>query len=73
MPGLGCLTYIREGDGMSHFVLGDAEQSFVTFPDHEVSAGRVLESAEALLSYTAFVNRRSLERDEKPALVLVLL
>ena len=68
-----CLTYIREGDGMSSFVLGHTQQLFTVLPDYEIFAGRVPEIAEALLSCNAFVNQRSLERGEKPALVLILL
>ena len=68
-----CLTYIREGDGMSSFVLGDTEHLFITLPDYEVFAGRVPEIAEALLSCTAFVNQRSVVSGERPSLVLVLL
>jgi Barstar (barnase inhibitor) len=68
-----CLTYIREGDGMSSFVLGDTEQLFVRLPDYEVFAGRVPEIAAELLLCVSFVNQRSLESNEKPALVLVLL
>ena len=55
-----CLTYVREGDGMSRLVLGEGEHLFVTLPDDEVFAGRVPEIAEVLLSCTAFVNQRSM-------------
>ncbi|WP_407540700.1 barstar family protein [Deinococcus radiomollis] len=68
-----CLTYIREGDGMSSFVLGDSEQLSINLPDFEVFTGRVPDISAELLLCISFINQRSLERGQKPALVLLLL
>ncbi|WP_216328791.1 barstar family protein [Deinococcus aestuarii] len=67
-----CLTYLHEGDGMSRFILGEGEHLFVLLLDFEAFNQRVPDIAEALLSCTAFVNRRYLEQKEMPRLALVL-
>ena len=68
-----CLTYAREGDGMSSFVLGDTEQLLIVLPDFEVFTERVPAISAELLLYVSFVNQRSVEAAEKPALVFLLL
>jgi len=68
-----CLTYIREGDGMSSFVLGDSEHLTIILPDFEAFTARVPDSSAELLLCVAFINQRSLKMKQLPALVLMLL
>jgi hypothetical protein len=68
-----CLTYVREGDGMSRYVLGPDEPLIIEVRGTESLNKRVPEVVDALVECAAAVNRRQLELGEKPALQLLFL
>jgi hypothetical protein len=68
-----CLTYVREGDGMSRYVLGPDEPLVIEVSETEDLNGRLPEVVEALVACSAAVNRRQIDVGEKPALHLVFL
>jgi hypothetical protein len=67
-----CLSYLSAGDGMSSFQLSQNEHLFVHVPEFEAFSKRVPEVSSALLECTAAVNRRYVEANDAPRLVLVL-
>ena len=54
-----CLTYIREGDGMSRFHLKKGEMLHIEVTETKDFHTRVPEIFEALVECTAFVNFRN--------------
>jgi hypothetical protein len=69
-----CMTYLDEGDlGMTHFSLSPGQIFGIEIPETEAFMQRVPELAEALISRTAFVNLRYMERVGKPVIALLFL
>ncbi len=66
-----CLTYVRDGDGMSRYVLGPDEPLVIEVLDSDVFRQQSAEIFDAFVECTAFVNRRHAEAGEKPALHVV--
>ena len=66
-----CLTYIREGDGMSRFVLGPEDPLVIEVLDSQTLRQQAAEVFEALVDCTAFVNIRHIEMGQEPAIHLV--
>lgn len=66
-----CLTYVREGDGMSRYVLGPDEPLIIEVRGTESLNKRVPEVVDALVECAAAVNRRQLDIGERPALQLL--
>jgi hypothetical protein len=68
-----CLTDMDDGgDGMSRFVLADAEMLTIEVRDADDFAERMPEQSQALISCTAFVNARYVADGKSPKLLLVL-
>ena len=67
-----CLTYVREGDGMSRFELGSTDVLRIEVEGAEAFSKQAPEVFVAFLECTAVVNRRHRESGEIPALHLVL-
>ena len=67
-----CLSYLTNGDGMSSFILQGSEQLAIHVPDFEAFSRRLPEVSVSLLECTSFVNRRYIEANTEPRLVLVL-
>lgn len=65
-----CLTYIGEGDGMSRFVLGPAEQLLIEVRESAALKLRAPDIVDALMTCTAAVNQRFVKNVEPPALLL---
>ena len=63
-----CLTYIREGDAMSRFVLGPTEALVVEILATRAFNNRAPEILDALVECTASVNQRQIDAGEIPAL-----
>lgn len=63
-----CLTYVREGDGMSRFELGPDEALVFEVLGAEEFNRRAPEIFDALVECAAFVNRRQVDAGERPAL-----
>jgi hypothetical protein len=68
-----CLTYVREGDGMSRYVLGPDEPLIVEVCGTESLNERVPDVVDALVECAAAVNLRQVDVGEKPALQLLFL
>jgi RNAse (barnase) inhibitor barstar len=68
-----CLTYVREGDGMSRYVLGPDEPLIIEVRETESLKNRVPEVLDALVECAAAVNLRQRELGERPALQLLFL
>lgn len=66
-----CLTYVREGDGMSRYQLGPDEALVIHVRDAESFRLHAPEQFAALIDGATFVNRRQIDAGEKPALHLV--
>lgn len=66
-----CLTYVREGNGMSRFTLGAEEPLVVEVLATESFKRRVPEVFGALVECAAAVNQRHVAAGEIPALHLV--
>jgi len=66
-----CLTYVREGDGMSRFVLGPEEPLVIELSGTKVLKSQLPEIVDALVECTAAVNTRQVEMGEQPALHLL--
>jgi hypothetical protein len=54
-----CLTYLREGDGMSRFHIGQNEMLEIEITDTRRFKERVPEIFDALVECSAFVNFRN--------------
>jgi RNAse (barnase) inhibitor barstar len=63
-----CLTYAREGDGMSRFVLGPTEPLLIEVVSTEAFNRQAPEVFDAFVECTGFVNQRSVDAGELPAL-----
>ena len=66
-----CLTYVREGDGMSRFELGPEEPLVIEVTGAEAFNRRLPEVFDALVECAAFVNQRQVDAGERPALHLL--
>ena len=66
-----CLTYVRDGDGMSRFTLGSTEPLIIEVLDTETFNRQAPEILDAFVECTAFVNQRHASAGELPALHLV--
>jgi hypothetical protein len=66
-----CLTYVREGDGMSRYVLGPDEPLVIEVLDSRRFRQQAPDVFDAFVECTAFVNQRHIEVGEKPALHVV--
>jgi hypothetical protein len=66
-----CLTYLDLGDGMSRYQLAEGEVLTIEVRGAANFAERMPEQALALVSVTAAVNERYIERGKPPALVLI--
>ena len=65
-----CLTYARDGDGMSRFHLGPDERLEVEVAEGQAFRARLPEVAAALEAGAAAVNQRQAARGEPPVLAL---
>jgi hypothetical protein len=63
-----CLTYVREGDGMSRFALGPSESLIVELLDSKAFRKQAPEIFDAFVECVAFVNHRHAVAGEIPAL-----
>jgi hypothetical protein len=63
-----CLTYVREGDGMSRFTLGSNESLVVELLDSDAFKKQAPEIFDAFVECVAFVNQRHAVAGEIPAL-----
>ena len=68
-----CLTYVRDGDGMSRFVLGPKEVLDIEISDTETFNKRAPEILDALVECVAAVNQRHVAAGQLPAIHLVFL
>lgn len=68
-----CLTYVREGDGMSRFQLGPEVPLVIEVTNSQVFRESLPEIFAAFIDCVAFVNQRQNEAGEKPAVQLLLL
>ena len=66
-----CLTYLRDGDGMSRFVLGPTEVLELEISGTDVFSKRASEILDALVECTAAVNQRHIAAGQLPAIHLV--
>jgi hypothetical protein len=66
-----CLTYIREGDGMSRFVLGMTEPLVIEVLDTEAFCRQAPDVFHAFVECTSFVNQRHAEAGQIPALYIL--
>lgn len=66
-----CLTYVRDGDGMSAFALGPTATLDIEISDAEAFNRQAPEVMDALIDCTAAVNRRHIDVGELPALHLI--
>ena len=67
-----CLSSLRDGDGMSRFVLGPEDMLRIDVLHSEALRRKAPEILEALEECAAEVNERYAENGEKPALSLNL-
>jgi len=67
-----CLTYVRDGDGMSRFVLGPEEPLVIELSGAKTLKSQLPEIVDALVECTVAVNARHVEMGEQPALLLLL-
>ena len=67
-----CLSYMREGDGMSRFILGPSDVLTVRVTGAEAFRRRAPEVFRAFVESTAAVNERQRNAGERPALELRL-
>ena len=63
-----CLTYVREGDGMSRFVLGATESLVIEVRDTEAFNRRAPDVFASFVECVACVNQRQAAAGELPAL-----
>jgi hypothetical protein len=68
-----CLTYVRDGDGMSRFVLKQEEVLRIELLHSQSLRERLPEIFAALSGCVRDVNKRSTDAGETPCLELVLL
>ena len=67
-----CLSYLRESDGMSSFVLGAGEMLEIEVVHSDSLRSQAPDILDALEECTNEVNERYVENGENPALTLVL-
>jgi RNAse (barnase) inhibitor barstar len=63
-----CLTYVRDGDGMSRFVLGETESLVIEVLNTETFKRQAPEVFDSFVECVAFVNQRHSAAGEIPAL-----
>ena len=63
-----CLMYVREGDGMSRFVLQEEEYLYIHLPDFVIFSQREPVICLEMMECVSFVNTRY----KSPCLVLIL-
>ncbi len=68
-----CLTYLDEGDGMSHFQLARGEHLYIEVPHTKQFNEDVPDVFAALVEWVAFVNQRHVEDGKHPMLALIFL
>lgn len=68
-----CLTYLDEGDGMSHFHLAEGEMLHIEVSATKSFNSRLPEIFDALVECSAFVNQRYIEAGKSPVLSLIFL
>ena len=66
-----CLTYVREGDGMSRFELGPTEALVIEVLDTKAFKGQVPEVFDAFVDCLGVVNQRHVEAGEVPGIHVV--
>jgi len=65
-----CLTYLRNGDGMSRFHLAPAERLHIEVVNGKKFQKRMPRIAEKLEKCSAIVNKRQVEMGQEPVLSL---
>jgi hypothetical protein len=65
-----CLTYVRNGDGMSRFTLGPTESIVIGVLESEAFEAQAPAIFDAFVECVAFVNQRHTAAGEIPALQL---
>jgi hypothetical protein len=68
-----CLTYLDEGDGMSHFHLRPSEKLVVEVLETKDLMSRVPDVVAGLIEGTAAVNQRHIQDGKQPMITLVFL
>lgn len=68
-----CLTYVREGDGLSRFELGPEASLVIEVDNSRIFRECAPEIFAALIECVAFVNHRQKEAGERPAIQLLLM
>ncbi len=63
-----CLTYLRESDGMTRFVLGRSETLLIEVVSTDSFRRYASEVFDAFVDGTAFVNQRHVDAGELPAI-----
>ena len=63
-----CLTYVRDGDGMSRFALGPSEALVIEVLDSETFKAQAAAIFDAFVESVAFVNQRQAAAGEISAL-----
>ena len=63
-----CLTYVRDGDGLSHFALGPTEPLVVEVLETEAFNRQAPEIFDAFVACLAIVNERHVAAGEVPAM-----
>ena len=66
-----CLTYVREGDGMSRFELGPTEPLVIEVFDTKAFNRQAPEIFDAFVDCVASVNQRHAEAGELPGLHVI--
>jgi hypothetical protein len=67
-----CLTYVRQGDGMSRFRLGPQRQLVIEVQDSSTMRSQASDMFGALVDAVAAVNQRQIELGEEPALLFLM-
>ena len=68
-----CLSYVRDGDGMSAFAIGRTGALEIEVTDTETFGRQAPEILDALVECTAMVNQRQVAAGELPALHVIFL
>jgi RNAse (barnase) inhibitor barstar len=68
-----CLTYLGDDDQMTKFTLAENERLEIEINETEQFKTQTPEIYNALITSTAFVNQRYLERGKQPKLSLIFL
>jgi hypothetical protein len=68
-----CLSYLKEGDGLTKFTLAEDEKLFIEVTNTADFNSRRPEILGALIECSAFLNNRYLEDNETAKLALIFL